>query len=123
MVGFFHFYNEVFHPDEHVITTSNQESSLINKELYIKQVSQKFKDNDFIQTKYISTIKSISFVIEDPFDKTYTPGRAVKRESHLEDSYFLEFERSLESLTKQGCLVENIKTKKQKKLQKAEKKV
>ena len=56
----------------------------------------------------LKEFEEYTFMIEDPFDRTYNPARQVKRYSELEEQYYYEMEEMIHSLKIDRCLPENI---------------
>ena len=48
--------------------------------------------------QFLNEIDSFSFMIVDPFDKTYNPAKSLKRKSDLEGRYLEYFWKTLHSM-------------------------
>jgi hypothetical protein len=64
---------------------------------------KKFRDDEYILEHHCDQMLKYTFLIEDPFDKTYNPGRAVKIGDKLEGEYDNMFQNALENLIKTGA--------------------
>ena len=77
MTGFFTFYIYIFNPVRHVISISSDQGPLITYQAYETLIKSLYKDYPFILTGFLEEVKSKkwTFLIEDPFDKTYNPAK------------------------------------------------
>ena len=57
LIGFFHFYNSFYDPDNHVISASHPTNSLISISSYLAELEKTLGSIDFIRDTFISEVR------------------------------------------------------------------
>ena len=103
LVGFFDFYTRVFKSEEHCISTSHQEGTLICKSAYKKKLLACFPtENDVYKVELERKFEDYWFFIVDPFDWTMNYGKRVTKSTPLKDQYLHMMQTNLDSLVNTG---------------------
>lgn len=107
LIGFFYFYTTYYDPDYHVITSSHPTVSLLPLSQYLEELKKEFGKINFLKDTFIKDVsnRKWSFMLVDPFDKTYNPAKLVPSHSSLEDRVFRAMEESLDYLIQHGELM------------------
>ncbi len=105
-MGFFSFYLYVFDPERHVLSISSEEGPLVSYESYEKKLEELYKDEPFILDGYVEDVKAKkwTFMLDDPFDKTYNPAKAILSHEKYEYLYYDAMLETFEGLIEYGEL-------------------
>jgi hypothetical protein len=76
LTQFFEFYTRRFKPEQHVITIAHSIAFLAKSE-YKEILRQEFKGQERLRDFMIEKIDKWPFVIVDPLDHSYNPGKTI----------------------------------------------
>ena len=104
LAGFFSFYLNIFNPDSHVLSVSHPDGPLLPYGAYLAELQHRFSKDRFILNGFVEDVRAHkwTFLIADPFDRTYNPAKQVVSFERLESQYFAAMQETLDGLTEQG---------------------
>ena len=78
LTHFFEFYTDRFRPREHVVSIADS-TQYLSKAKYRERIERELRgeENDALRKELLSKLHAWAFVIADPFDITYNPGKTV----------------------------------------------
>lgn len=69
------------------------------------EIEKLYHSDPSLMNSLIDDIDNWTFMIVDPFDRTYNPAKIIKRDSFIERSLFGAMEATLNQLNTEGTLL------------------
>jgi hypothetical protein len=107
LIGFFYFYTEFYDPSSHVISTAHRDATFLPHSTYLSELHTRYRSIPFILDGFLRDVaeRKWSFLLVDPFDRTYNPAKLVVAGSPLEDQIFGALCDTLDALVEEAYLI------------------
>jgi hypothetical protein len=87
-----------------VLSVSHPDGPLLPYGAYLAELQHRFSKDPFILKGFVEDVRAHkwTFLIADPFDRTYNPAKQVISYERLESQYFAAMQETLDGLTEHG---------------------
>jgi hypothetical protein len=87
-----------------VLSVSHPDGPLLPYSAYLAELQHRFSKDPFILKGFVEDVRANkwTFLIADPFDRTYNPAKQVISYERLESQYFAAMQETLDGLTENG---------------------